>query len=935
MQQLRIRFFERIYRLVRYRAWWILFLSLFLSTLALYFIRELPIKDSFLDLLPSNDPLLEQFKLREPLLQQSDSLNILLRFREGAAPRDVELRGNQLRALADQIIERLLLHSEFLSADYLLDPRAVTLQQLASDETRLAEFKDAIAAMRQSGLDTLFPQLGGQSDLTDLFPELNERATLADIYAVFNDRFQNLSSGQDNLEFGEVVSALDELKTFNAQVASIFTQIPGQLKQATAQVTQLSGLLDGIVDQLAGPIYDESADKGALRILVKPSKTSLVNVNFNRAVLRIVKQAVDEVVPPSGPVQIYVAGSYAFSAESNQALRSDMLQTTLISIVGILIIFVLTFRGRSLIYPFLIIIPLSMGAVWMTAWAKYVLGGFNLVTSLLPALILGLGINYGIHFVGRFLEERQRGLSLSTALHHAILNKGDAVLSGAITTGLVFFVMTLSKSRGLYEMGLVAGFGVLVSALLTLFVLPSLIVISHLVLRRFLWQPKGYRWGLGWGIKQLLRARIVVISVILLVTVGVMGPASGVRIQFVSEELITTGLPSQKALDALNEAGFSELGGEGNFFLFFVPTEEKVNQLDQQLNEMDLVLQVRSIKYFQDQTLFLQDLDLDLLFSGVNDVIKSLNENLENKPELSIQLANMQNTLSFWKDLAVLYGQRTFTEESNLLIGQVVDIQNNLNQLNVEDLGRNLRNLQTGLEQIRNMANTLVLPKNIGDFLDALPEESRKRLITPENEYIVYVQVDKTIYLARNYERFKARVESITTDFVGFPLLQNHLEQLMKQDFWLSTLGALGLIILSLFVDFSAYRMLSAPFLVLLPLVLGYIWMLGGMGLLGISFNLTNMVISPLLIGIGVDNGIHLLHRYMELPNDTNRVQTAAESVAVPTLVANLTTMVAFGSLIFASTPGLQVLGKSALLGVGAVAFCSLTLLPAVLARRR
>jgi hypothetical protein len=129
--------------------------------------------------------------------------------------------------------------------------------------------------------------------------------------------------------------------------------------------------------------------------------------------------------------------------------------------------------------------------------------------------------------------------------------------------------------------------------------------------------------------------------------------------------------------------------------------------------------------------------------------------------------------------------------------------------------------------------------------------------------------------------------------------------------------------------------LIRAPLLVLLPLGLGYVWMLGGMGLLNLSFNLTNMVISPLLIGIGVDNGIHLLHRYLENKGKPNRVQRSTESVAMPIIIANLATLAAFGSLIFAATPGLPVLGKSAVIGVGSVAICSLTLLPAVLARRR
>jgi len=315
-------------------------------------------------------------------------------------------------------------------------------------------------------------------------------------------------------------------------------------------------------------------------------------------------------------------------------------------------------------------------------------------------------------------------------------------------------------------------------------------------------------------------------------------------------------------------------------------------------------------------------------------------DNLANRERLAAELQRMENNLRQWKDLADLVAQRPIVEETNALIVQLLNIQTELNRLNVDQLQFNLVQLGSTLDSLRAIAGrTLNVPGTIDGFLNALPPDLRNRLITEENEFIVYVELSKDVYLEGNYERFIATVDAITSNYIGPPMIQHQLEVATESDFWNATLWALGLIALSLLLDFAGYGMRSAPLLVLLPLAVGYAWMLGGMGLLGISFNLTNMVISPLLIGIGVDNGIHLLHRYLERRNGTDGapalVRRATQSVAMPVLVANLTTMTAFGSMLFASTPGLQVFGKSALLGVSAVAFCSLTLLPAVLAGRR
>jgi len=916
----RLRFFERVYRLVRYRAWWVLFVSLLLSSVALYSVHDLPIRDSFLDLLPQDDPLIEQFTLRESLLQQSDMLTLML---QQQAPLFSSQQGVAvLQQLAENIRQRLLIHPEIAAVDYRLDPKITALQRLAGDKARLQQLQQAAGALQQ-GLGGLSPELIGQRDLAEEYAGLNEKI------------LSLVQGGGSGFDAAQAASAISTLKAFNEQLATSLNQIPTQLKQTQQKVDHLLGLLVQLEDEMKQAVLDLSPDGRSLRLVIQPSRPSFVDLRFNKRVVNLVQQTLSGLGLSERNIKAYIAGSYAFTTESNRRLRSDMFKTTLISIVGIALVFLLTFRG--VIYPLLVIIPLSMGAVWTAAWAKYTLGGFNLVTSLLPALLLGLGINYGIHFVGRFVDERQQGRSVSKALHEAIIHKGDALLSGAITTALVFFVMLLSQSRGLYEMGWVAGFGVLVSVMLTLLVLPSLIVVTHLVLRRGLRSPGGYRWRLDGFVAVVLRRRLAVIVLIVLLSLGILGPAAGVRIRFVSQELMSTGLPSQKALAAVQKAGFSQAGGSGDFFLFFVKSDNQAQRLNEVLSTSPVVLEVRSAQnYFENQASMFKNLDLEKPFRSSEVLITSLLVNLSNKQLLSSQLASMENTLRFWKDFANLFGAKAVVTETNALAGQLVDIQDSLNRLNVNTLRLSLVRLQDTLKTLKNTATrTLVLPQTVDDFLKALPQELRSDFLTPENEHIVYVQVSNTIYLGDHYERFIRAVDPITTNYLGFPMLQHQLEVAMKHDFWVSTLGALALIVLSLFADFSAYSMLSAPFLVLLPLGLGYGWMLGGMGWLNISFNLTNMVISPLLIGIGVDNGIHLLHRYAESPKHPQRLQRATESVAMPILISNLATMTAFGSLVFASTRGLQVLGISALLGVGSVAFCSLTLLPAVLARRR
>jgi predicted RND superfamily exporter protein len=188
----------------------------------------------------------------------------------------------------------------------------------------------------------------------------------------------------------------------------------------------------------------------------------------------------------------------------------------------------------------------------------------------------------------------------------------------------------------------------------------------------------------------------------------------------------------------------------------------------------------------------------------------------------------------------------------------------------------------------------------------------------------------RTIYQEGNMQQFNAYASSFADRFFGMPLVAAKLEDYMRRDFLVSTAFAAVMIMLTLWRSMGGWKraLIAAS-----PLILGYAWMLGGMRLLQVDFNFINITISPLLIGIGVDSGIHIIHRYLEerAISIDGAVERAGRMTAVAVLVTSLTTMLVFGSLLIARTPGLRLLGVSALLGIGFTLLFSVVFLPAVL----
>jgi predicted RND superfamily exporter protein len=148
----------------------------------------------------------------------------------------------------------------------------------------------------------------------------------------------------------------------------------------------------------------------------------------------------------------------------------------------------------------------------------------------------------------------------------------------------------------------------------------------------------------------------------------------------------------------------------------------------------------------------------------------------------------------------------------------------------------------------------------------------------------------------------------------------------MMRDSKIAIIAAFLVVFLIVLYDFRALR---PTLLVLLPLTIGLIWMCGGMVLLGMNVSLFNMVVFPSIIGLSLDSGVHLYHRYLEEgPGNLWKVfTTTGQAVAV----GALTTMLGFGDLILARHPGLQSLGSLALLGLVTTLLSALIFFPAAL----
>jgi hypothetical protein len=205
-----------------------------------------------------------------------------------------------------------------------------------------------------------------------------------------------------------------------------------------------------------------------------------------------------------------------------------------------------------------------------------------------------------------------------------------------------------------------------------------------------------------------------------------------------------------------------------------------------------------------------------------------------------------------------------------------------------------------------------------------VPSFLRDFFITSSGKFLLQVYPKEDVWQRDKQETFIRELRTVDPDVTGSPVQFYEYTSRLKKNVQQAAAYAAGVVAILVFLHF---RGLSSVLLALLPVALGFVWTLGLMGWLQISFNPVNIVSLVLLIGIGVTNGVQILNRFAEEPHPNILARSTGKAV----LVSALNTIAGFGSLMVAKHQGIASLGAVMAIGTGMCMVASLALLPAVL----
>ena len=650
------------------------------------------------------------------------------------------------------------------------------------------------------------------------------------------------------------------------------------------------------------------------------------DVSINRAVSRI-REILEVLERSHTGVLVGLTGELVLNVDEADSSTADSTQSAILSLVLIAIIFIWAFR--EIFKPLMAVLGLIVGIGWTMAFTTLAIGHLNLLTVTFATILMGLGIDFGIHFLYRYDEERAKTADILAAMQATMRGAGYENLTGAVSTALAFYVLAFTDFTGIAELGIIAGSGILLCYLSMMLILPSLIFLTED--KNKVYEAKGIsRFAFLANVEKWLLSRSEgVVIVGLVITLAALWYGKNVSYDYNLLNLQAKGLQSVRTeMHLINASEHSLLCGIS--LAKDVPTAcqlaEKFSKLST-VSDVETVAMMIPINY-KEKYPYLKEIAENVSSIPVPGAIyrdpeqsriaafRSLGNSIESSDQ------EMRSVLHKLQKSSSPEVSQT-SKRLEIKIDKLFSIMSTMGPGPIEEgLNAFEDNFYQSLADIIKFlhAQKEAPPLTIND----IPDDLRNREIGRTGLIQVRIFPKENIWERPAQERFVREVQSVDPKVVGMPIMSYYDCQELRESNEKAGTWALCAIWVLLFIHF---RKLGVALLALLPKVLGIVWMVGMMGILHCDFNSANFLALPLILGIGLVFGIHIIHRVSE----EGGAGIFSHSTGPSITLSALTTMIGFATMIIANHQGVATLGLVMTLGVGANLLSSAVFMPALL----
>lgn len=694
------------------------------------------------------------------------------------------------------------------------------------------------------------------------------------------------------------------------QVALLVSSLDEFAHDRTHYESPWQGLGGGDMSRVAAEFHDRYLmnAKGSMGFLkVQPTAPSSDFNGTSPAIARI-RELIGEAGRRHPQVKFGLTGIPVLESDEMRDSQTAMFYASVLSFVGVAILMFMGFQGLR--YPLVGSVVLLVGMAWSFGFTTIAVGHLNILSVSFAAMLIGIGIDYSTVYLLRYLEVRHEGLETADALIETASSAGAGIWTAAISSALAFFCAMLTDFAGVSELGVIAGAGILICTVAAFVVLPAVLMVvdrrqSVLQLPKPM-ESRSLRW-------LITRYPVGVIGVCGIAIVAISAFGLEVKYDYNLLNLQSKGLESVEVQSRIFEQSDSSL----LFAVSLAESPQQVLELKRKFEALPTVHHVEELAAIlprnpiDDTQLLAQAVHAELSYLPARPPAP---RDVEPQP-IGEELEALEAALAAVPSPTAASIRKTvdrFLDHFESLAGRE---QAQILREYQARLSTDLLTRLKGLEAISGIE-----PVGPSDLSPTLAS----RFLSPHGKWLLQIYPASQIWDIEPLRKFIADVRSVDPEATGTPLQTYEASRAIKRSYETIGLYALLAVCVLLLIDF---RNLLDCVLALLPPLAGAGLMFGLLALLKIDLNPANLIVLPLVIGLGVDGGVHVVHDYR-----LKRGLYAPSASVINAIIVNATTtMVGFGSMMIAAHRGLYSLGLVLTIGVGTCLLVAVLLVPAIL----
>lgn len=790
----------------------------------------------------------------------------------------------------------------FQNIFYRVDPEPFKAWQLLYlDKQGLVALKDKIESH-----STLIEKLAEEPELLSFLKILNRQMStrmVDELFTSFLDEDESKRGSEEPFDLGFLIDTLDGMSSY--------------LKGAPEFKSPWTSLLTGVSWDVDLEGYFWESHKRYLIAFVTPKKSD-DDVLVTLDALEALRKHIQELKAAYPDVKAGVTGQEALNNDEMSTVMADMETATWLSILGVLLLLIV-FR-RSFRRPLLQSVSLCVGLCWSFGSATLLVGHLNMLSVVFAPLLCGLGIDSAIHWFSRLEEEERSGPNgMDTVIQRVCERSGPGIILATLGTTFAFLPFILTGFKGLMELGLITGVGILLNLLSDFSVLPALTLLfggraRARVLDKVDREPRDFiRLNVGSARAVLWGSGVAAVLCVLSAS-QVYFDLNPLRLQTADAESVVW----EKTL----------IENSDRSALFASSLAKSPEELQAKATAFRALPSVASVESAFSLLPEDQEEKIALLRTLAPAIPTISSLVVETKPSDRSELIGLLERMrfKFQDEEAGKWGaEKSLVEQMARVRALSSDVIAAL-QSSPEAMDRLLAYRVRFHEDLKDKWDTLrkgigASPMRVEDLPTVL-----KDWFYQDGTFLLRIFPRESVWEAHALTRFVREIQSVDPEVVGDPVSLYVFASAFRSACIKASIYAVIAIFALLLITFRDLRLTLLAFV---PLALGTLLTVGIMGLANIQFNLANSIFMPLVVGAGVEYAVIILSRWKEGRMIPGHLPL---STAKGVILAALTTTVGFGALMISHHRGIFSLGFVSWAGSICVLLSALLVLPALLA---